>query len=64
MATGSVDHGHHVGQLGNGATHFGGVFHLDDAVHLAQAQTGQNLLLMFGATDRRTDLLDLDLCHV
>lgn len=60
---GSVDHGHHVRQLGDGSTVLGGVFHLNHAVHLAQAQTDQDLLLVLGATDRRTDLLDLDLRH-
>ncbi len=60
----SVDHGYHVRQLGNRTAHFGSVFQLHHAVHLAQPQANQNLLLAFGATDRRTDLLDLDLCHV
>src|SRR4051812_20837211 len=51
---------HHVGKLGDGAAHFRGVFHLDHAVHLAEAQADQRLLLAFRAADRRADLLELD----
>src|SRR5688572_30382113 len=35
----SVDHFDHVRQLGDRAAHLGGVLDLDDAVHLAQAET-------------------------
>src|SRR3546814_8883714 len=40
---------------------FRGVDQFDLAVHLAQAEAGQDRTLALGTTDRRTDLADLDL---
>src|SRR5687768_7053089 len=59
----SVDHLYHVRQLGDRAANLGGILELDHTMHLAEAEPGQDLLLRLGATDRRADLLDLDLRH-
>src|SRR5690606_7772873 len=60
----SVDHFDHVGELGDRASHLGGVLEFDHLVHLSEAETDQGLLLALRPTDRRADLLDLDLRHV
>src|SRR5688572_21242315 len=60
----SVDHLHHVRQPGDRAADLGSVLELDHAVHLAETEAGQDLLLCLGPADRRADLLDLDLRHV
>ena len=46
----SVDHSHHVRELGDRTADFGGIFELHHAVHLAQTETDEDLLLGFGAT--------------
>src|SRR6478609_9065642 len=58
-----LHHRHHVRELGDRAAHFRGVFHLDHAMHLAEPQADEGPHLAFRATDRRTDLLELDLGH-
>src|SRR5690606_478166 len=60
----SLDHRHHVRELGDRAADLGGILELDHLVHLAEAETRQDLLLRLGPADRRADLLDLDLRHV
>src|SRR5690606_31162235 len=60
----SIDHFDHMGELGDRAADLRGVLNFDDAVHLPQTETDQGLFVAFGPADRRTDLLDLDLCHV
>ena len=49
---GSVDHNHHMRQLGNRAANFGGIFTFDDAMHLTEAKADQDFLLTFGTADR------------
>ena len=58
-----VDHLHQMRDLGDRAADLGGVLTLDDLVHLVQPQTDKDLALAGGATDRRSDLLDLDGGH-
>ena len=41
-----VDDGHHMRQLGDGATYFGRILDFDDPVHLAESKADQNLLLV------------------
>src|SRR3546814_15927692 len=57
----ALDDFHHVRKLADHAAHFRGVDQFDLAVHLAQAEAGQDRTLALGTTDRRTDLADLDL---
>jgi hypothetical protein len=52
-----------VGQLGDRTANLGGILELDDAMHLAETEADEDLLLGFRPADRRADLLDLDLRH-
>src|SRR5687768_18129923 len=53
----SVDHLDHVRQFGDRAAHLGSVLEFDHAMHFAEAEADQHLLLFFGTADRRADLL-------
>src|SRR3546814_5458422 len=56
----ALDDFHHVRKLADHAAHFRDVDQFDLAVHLAQAEAGQNSALFHGTTDRRADLANLD----
>src|SRR5690606_32835838 len=56
----SLDHFDQMRDFGDRASHLRSVLALDHLVHLAEAQTGEDLPLAFRATDRRTDLPDLN----
>jgi hypothetical protein len=55
-----ANHFHHVRKLGDGAADLCGVLQLDNAVHLAQAKTDKDPLLVLRTANGRADLFDLD----